>query len=181
VGPITVTSDLDQMLREAAALYLSSAQAKDIDLKVEAASSARVHGNARRLTLIVGNLLDNAISFTPPGGHIHLIAVSCAGSARIEVCDEGCGLPPEELEKVFERFYQVPGSEGSGSGLGLATVRALVIQLGGSVTLANRTDRSGLIASVILPLAPAEPDPSARRPGATGAFPTDLGVPVSGR
>lgn len=161
-GPITVTSDLCQMLWETAALYAASAQAKDLDLQVDAGTSARVHGDARRLNLIIGNLLDNAISFTPPGGLIRITARTGAGCAQVEVCDEGCGLPPGELERVFERFYQVPGSEGGGCGLGLATVRALVTQLGGSVSLTNREDRPGLHARVILPLAPGEPDPAAR-------------------
>lgn len=183
VGPSTVSSDLGEMLWEAAALYAACAQAKGVDLQVDAGVPARVPGNARRLSLIIGNLLDNAISFTPPGGQILITAKAADGGARVEVCDEGCGLPPEELERVFERFYQVPGSEGGGSGLGLATVRELVAELGGSVTLTNRSDRSGLRARVILPLAsedpalaaiPTEPTEVARQSMST------LGVSASG-
>jgi signal transduction histidine kinase len=156
-GPITVCSDLDLTLREAAALYASAARGKGVDLQVAAASSAHVPGSTRRLVLIFGNLIDNALCFTPAGGHILVRAGSCDARVQIDILDEGCGLPPEELDRVFERFYQVPGSEGSGSGLGLATVQALVAQLGGRVILANRTERSGLVASVILPAVPAEP------------------------
>jgi two-component system sensor histidine kinase KdpD len=76
------------------------------------------------------------------------------GLARIQVWDEGCGLPPQDLERVFERFYQAPGAQSNGSGLGLATVETLVRQLGGNVILENRHDRTGLIATVTLPLAP---------------------------
>jgi two-component system OmpR family sensor kinase len=164
MGPITVTSDLDSILREAAALYAVVAQGKGIELQVEAGSSARVLGDARRLTLIFGNLLDNAVCFTPAGGDIRIRAMTCDRAAQIEIADEGCGLPPEELERVFERFYQVPGSEGYGSGLGLATVEALLSQLGGRISLANRTDRTGLVATVILPLSPAGSGSPGRRP-----------------
>jgi two-component system OmpR family sensor kinase len=156
-GPITSTSDLDPMLQEIAAFYGATARGREIDIQVDAGSAARVHGNARRLTLIFGNLLDNSLRFTPKGGRIRIRSCALDGFARAEVWDEGCGLRPEELERVFERFYQASGNDGSGNGLGLATVDALVKQLGGRVTLENRLDRSGLVAIVMLPLAPAEP------------------------
>jgi two-component system OmpR family sensor kinase len=151
-GPITVASDLDTTLAEAVALYAVAARGKHIELRLEACSSAHVRGDTRQLTLIFGNLLDNAIRFTPSGGLISIRTSVLDTGARVAIFDEGCGLPPDELERVFDRFYQVPDSERSGSGLGLATVDALVRQLGGRVCLANRTDRSGLTASVILPL-----------------------------
>jgi two-component system, OmpR family, sensor kinase len=156
-GPITVTTELDPTLEEIAAFYSATARAKEIDIQVAMGSAARVYGNARRLTLMFGNLLDNSLRVTPRGGHIQIKSFSADGVARVEVWDEGCGLPPEELERVFERFYQASGNEGSGGGLGLATVEALVRQLGGRVSLENRVDRMGLLATVILPLARVEP------------------------
>jgi signal transduction histidine kinase len=158
-GPITATTELDPALVEVGGVYAGSASAKQIDLQVEATSSARVYGNARRLTLIFGNLLDNALRHTPAGGHIRIRASAASGLARVEVWDEGCGLPPSELERVFERFYRAPGNESGGSGLGLATVDALVRQLGGHVSLENRVDHVGLVATVTLPLAPAHEPP----------------------
>jgi signal transduction histidine kinase len=117
----------------------------------------RVYGNTRRLTLIFGNLLDNSLRFTPSGGKIRIRSYLAGERVRIEVWDQGCGLPLEELERVFERFYQASENEGSGSGLGLATVAALVEQLDGEVRLENRLDRPGLVAIVNLPIAPTEP------------------------
>lgn len=152
VGPITVTSELDPTLQEIAAHYAASAQAKDIEIELEASSAARVYGNTRRLTLIFGNLLDNSLRCTPNGGRIRIRSSSADERVRVEVWDEGAGLAPEELERAFERFYQASGNEGSG--LGLATVEALVKQLGGEVRLENRLDRSGLVAIVTLPVAP---------------------------
>jgi two-component system, OmpR family, sensor kinase len=175
-GPITATTELDPTLEEVAAFYASSASAKQIDLAVDASSSARVYGNARRLTLIFGNLLDNSLRYTPAGGHIRIRASAVDGVARVEVWDEGCGLPPSELERVFERFYRAPGSESTGSGLGLATVDALVRQLGGQVVLENRVDHSGLVAIVTLPLAPPLEPPAEFPPPVTSGEPQSSGA-----
>jgi two-component system, OmpR family, sensor kinase len=155
-GPITVTSELDPTLADIVAYYAPTAQSKQVEVELEAASAVRVYGNSRRLTLIFGNLLDNALRFTPSGGRICIRSCRIGERARVEVWDEGCGLAPDELERVFERFYQASAIEGSGSGLGLATVAALVEQLGGEVRLENRVDRSGLVGIVTLPIAPVE-------------------------
>ncbi|MFL6605714.1 MAG: ATP-binding protein [Steroidobacteraceae bacterium] len=158
-GPINVTIELDRMLMEVASLYRGAAEARGIDLQVEATSRARVYGSARRGTLIFGNLLDNSLRYTPRNGHICLRASAVDGHARIQLWDEGPGLPPEELGRVFERFYCGPGERGIGSGLGLATVKTLVGQLNGTVSLENRSDSQGLLATVTLPLAPQSQPP----------------------
>ena len=152
-GPLTVSTDLDPALEEVVALHAPAAAAREITLQAETHSNARVYGNTRRLTLIFGNLLDNAVRYTPDGGRVRVRAETDQNAAKVEVWDEGCGLPPEELERVFERFYRAPGDDSNGSGLGLATVDTLVRQLGGRIVLANRMDRTGLIAMVTLPLA----------------------------
>jgi two-component system OmpR family sensor kinase len=152
-GPITVSSDLDSALAEVVAFYQAAAHAREVDLQIEGISGARVFGNARRLTLIFGNLLDNALRYTSPGGHVRIRATTLDAQARVEVWDEGPGLSPQDLERVFERFYRGAAELGTGSGLGLATVRTLVDQLGGSVMLDNRQDHHGLVATVTLPLA----------------------------
>ncbi|MBS0388576.1 MAG: sensor histidine kinase, partial [Proteobacteria bacterium] len=73
---------------------------------------------------------------------------------QIEIRDEGPGLEPDQFDRVFERFYTVPGRSDAGNGLGLATVETVVKQLGGRVGLRNRGDRSGLVARVLLRRAP---------------------------
>jgi two-component system, OmpR family, sensor kinase len=145
-------SALDPTLEEIGAFYQVAAQSKGVELQVEVLSQARVLSSRRRLTLIFGNLLDNAVRYTDRGGTIQLRSQIVAERASIEICDEGRGLPPEEIGRVFERFYRVPGDESGGSGLGLATVAGLVKQVHGEVTLQNRTDRPGLVATVWLPL-----------------------------
>ncbi len=165
-GPINVLTELDPMLRDLVTIYHDAAQSRDIDLQVESDTRAQVHGNARRLTLIFGNLLDNALRYTPHGGHVRIHAVRTDSQVRVQVWDEGPGLPSSDLERVFERFYRGSGEQGIGSGLGLATVRTLVEQLDGTVILANRVDHNGLIATVTLPLAGATEgytEPSCRK------------------
>jgi len=146
----TAATDLQQLFQEVRQAYEPLAGAREVSLRTQAAP-ASVCGDLRRLTLVLGNLVDNAIRYSPRGAVVELRCGVDAGRARIEVWDEGCGLPPEELERVFERFYRVPGDPTSGSGLGLSTVDDIVRELGGTVALENRSDRSGLIAVVMLP------------------------------
>jgi signal transduction histidine kinase len=111
----------------------------------------RSPGDLGQLLLVVGNLMENALWHTPRGGVVRLRSVRDGGSLVIEIVDQGPGIPPEELARVFERFYRGPSAHDGGSGLGLATARAVVERLGGRVTLANRSDRSGIVARVTLP------------------------------
>ena len=145
--------NLDEALQEVQAIYAPIATVAGVTLSIEGEPGMIVRGDTSRVLLICGNLLDNAVRYTPPGGCIDLNVASDSGAARIEIRDEGPGLKPDQFERVFERFYSVPGDHNTGSGLGLATVESVVKQLGGQVSLHNRTDRSGLIARVVLPQA----------------------------
>jgi signal transduction histidine kinase len=151
-GPITETTDLHHSLEDVGQLYAAAARAGEVQVRVESNAPVAVPGNARRVALILGNLVDNAIRYSPPGGSVHVRSSVAGVRARIEVWDEGIGLPPQELERVFERFYRAPGDRSNGSGLGLSTVDSVVRQLGGSVWLENRADAAGLIAIVTLPV-----------------------------
>lgn len=143
--------NLDEALQEVQAIYTPIATAAGVTLSIEGEPGMIVRGDTSRVLLICGNLLDNAVRYTPKGGSIDLNVASDSGVARIEIRDEGPGLQPDQFERVFERFYSVPGDHSTGSGLGLATVESVVKQLGGRVSLHNRTDRSGLVARVLLP------------------------------
>lgn len=146
-------SELDPMLRNIVTFYQAAASAKGITLKADADSHAQVRSSRRRLTLVLGNLIDNAVRHTPVGGAVSVRARRINEHVCINVYDGGVGLPVEELERVFERFYQASAAADGGNGLGLATVAALVKQVQGEVELRNRADRPGLIATVRLPLA----------------------------
>ncbi len=112
---------------------------------------ALVASDPRDIGQIIGDLLDNALRYSAAGGRVTVSATADAGGVRIEIADEGPGLPESELENVFHRFYRSSGDATEGSSLGLAVVRGIVQRLGGRVQLAIRGDRSGLIASVWLP------------------------------
>ncbi|HEY2165872.1 MAG TPA: HAMP domain-containing sensor histidine kinase [Jatrophihabitantaceae bacterium] len=114
---------------------------------------ATVAGDADALRRVAINLIDNAVRFARSE-----VEVSVTGGAQrvtVTVTDDGPGLPPEERERVFDRFYRVHASrsrESGGTGLGLAIVRDVVRAHGGSVRLTSRDDgRPGLVAEVVLP------------------------------
>ena len=145
-------ADVDGALRQVHGIYEPAASASGVTLTLKACSGSTIRGESRDLMLIVSNLLDNALRYGRPGSQVE-VAVECDDRmVCIEVRDEGKGIPPEQLTRVFERFARVPGDASTGSGLGLATVRTLATKLGGSVALHNRSDgRNGVIARVMLP------------------------------
>lgn len=151
-GVIDEKADLRQGLEDVSQLYADAARAREVRIQIESDASVLVPGSLRGLGLILGNLVENAIRYAPARTAVSIRTSVAGGRARIEVWDEGVGLPPSELERVFERFYRVPGDTSNGSGLGLSTVDSIVRQLGGSVWLENRTDTSGLVAIVSLPV-----------------------------
>lgn len=149
------TAAVDPAIAEAFRIYGPIAAARDVDLHQAAPCDTQVVSDPRDLGQIIGNLLDNALRYTAAGGCVTVTAIADSGGVRIEIADEGPGLPESELENVFHRFYRSPGDATEGSGLGLAVVRAIVERLGGRVQVTNRGNRSGLIASVWLPIAHA--------------------------
>jgi len=118
---------------------------KDKDLKVRA--------SADRLQQVLENLLDNAISFSPQGGKIRLELHRRQGDAVIEIEDQGPGIPPEHLERIFERFFTYrPGQSNAShhTGLGLAIVKAIVEGYGGTIE-ARPKQEGGAVFEVRLP------------------------------
>ena len=107
-------------------------------------------GQRRALRSCLTNLLDNAIKY---GGQVHVVVSDDPSRLVIRVQDEGPGIAPEELGKVFEPFYRIDGSrsrETGGTGLGLAIAHQIARAHGGDVTLANRSV-GGLEATLTLP------------------------------
>ena len=146
-----VRTSVDVVLEEVAGLYGTMAAARGVRIELEPGADGDAPGDLGQLLLVVGNLLENALWHTPRGGLVRVRASRDAGALVLEIVDEGPGLPAEELGRVFERFYRAPSAHDGGSGLGLATARAVAERLGGSVTLANRGDRSGIVARAVLP------------------------------
>lgn len=114
-----------------------------------------VSGSHEALRQIVGNLLDNAIKYTPAGGSISLSVRQDMGQAIVEVADTGIGIEPAEQQRVFERFYRVDKArsrELGGTGLGLSIVKHLTLALGGQVSVESTPGKASTFR-VVLPLA----------------------------
>jgi two-component system sensor histidine kinase ChvG len=122
-------------------------------------SSAVVLGDPSRLARAIDNLLDNAVSFSPPGGLVEIAASHVGSEVRIRIDDEGPGVPPEQREAIFNRFHSMRPEEhfGRHSGLGLAIARAIVEGHDGEVTVFDRDDSpSGARFIIALPAVEAE-------------------------
>jgi two-component system sensor histidine kinase KdpD len=106
------------------------------------------------LEQVIFNLLDNAAKYAPTGSEIRVSATVAGGVVHIEVMDEGEGIPPSELELIFDKFYRVHAGDRrrAGTGLGLAIARGFVEAMGGTITARNRDDRSGAVFVVSLPV-----------------------------
>jgi two-component system sensor histidine kinase KdpD len=103
---------------------------------------------------VLFNLLDNAAKYAPPGSRIDIRAQRDGETVAIEVIDEGPGIPPGDLERVFDKFYRVQAQDRrrAGTGLGLAICRGFVEAQGGHIEARNRRDRSGAVLTVHIPI-----------------------------
>jgi len=110
------------------------------------AKTAIVQGLDERLGQVFRNLIDNAISFSPDGGTVHVSALVGGGLVRVSVEDHGPGIPDDDLERIFDRFYTerpVEHGFGKNSGLGLAIARQIIASHGGRIWAENRLDGNG--------------------------------------
>jgi two-component system OmpR family sensor kinase len=133
------------MARELIVEYLPLAEASTIDLGLEDAGNIILTAEHQTLRLVLKNALDNALRYTPPHGEVTLRLYADDGDAVIEVVDTGPGIPAAERERVFDPFYRIEGAGGDGSGLGLSIARDAAVRLGGTVSLHDRRDESGLV------------------------------------
>jgi len=129
--------------------------ARGVDLDLDLSTAATVEATEDALQRVLTNLVDNALRYSAKGGRIGCRAADIGGRVRIQVEDEGQGIPKSELGRIFDRFYQI-GNEGGGSpgtGLGLFIVSQLVEKMNGSVRAASHEDRPGAVFTVELPIA----------------------------
>jgi len=103
---------------------------------------------------VLFNLLDNAAKYAPSGSRVDLHARQDGDVVAIEVIDEGPGIPPGDLERIFDKFYRVQAQDRrrAGTGLGLAICRGFIEAQGGRIEAQNRPDRSGAILTVRVPV-----------------------------
>ena len=105
---------------------------------------------------VLFNLLDNAAKYSPVGSRIEIRASRDGELVEIEVVDEGPGIPPDDFERIFDKFYRVQAQDRrrAGTGLGLAICRGFVEALGGWIVARNRRDRSGAVLTIRMPVVP---------------------------
>ncbi|MCT7326098.1 ATP-binding protein [Ralstonia mojiangensis] len=150
----TATVSVQRVFRSVLEDLMPLADAKQLDVGVTSEADAHVHANELDLFVVVRNLVDNAIRYTPEGGRIDLSVANDARVVSIAVQDTGPGIPTDEHARVFDPFYRVLGNEATGSGLGLSIVSTVVRRLGGEVELGEASGgASGLRATVRLPTA----------------------------
>jgi len=140
------------VLRAAADAIIDRARDKGVRVQLEAAADLpRIHVDGQRLGHALGNLLDNALTYTDRGGQITLSARSIGERVTLIVADTGVGIPAEHLPHVFDRFSRIPGwSRGAGTGLGLAIVREIVEAHDGTVSCESSVGK-GSVFRIELP------------------------------
>jgi len=153
-APVAVESvALDALAREVVADLAPLADARNLDLGVAESSPQFVRGDVHALRMLVRNLADNAIRYTPAGGRIDVAVGRDAGGPFLRVTDTGPGIPREERERVFGRFFRGTGTGAPGTGLGLAIVQTIVRNHNGNIELADNPNGPGLQATVHFPVA----------------------------
>ncbi|HET9449819.1 MAG TPA: ATP-binding protein [Aggregicoccus sp.] len=120
----------------------------------EGGQAAAVPGDADLLGVLLRNLVDNAVRYTPRGGTVDVTVRPVAGQVLLEVLDSGPGIPPQERARVLERFHRIRGSGEEGSGLGLSIVARIAQLHRAPLTLAEGPGGRGLRVTVALPRAP---------------------------
>jgi two-component system OmpR family sensor kinase len=145
--------DLGALAAEIVGRYSALAETRSIDLGLARRDAdVRVRGASDALSILASNLVDNAVRNTPAGGRIDVSVLRDAQAVRLEVANNGPGIPSEDRERVFDRFYRRPDAETAGSGLGLAIVRSIAQRHGARVELQDNPAGRGLLVRVIFPL-----------------------------
>ncbi len=146
--PVALRPLLEQAVAELSGLF--AAQQVTVETRL---ADVVVTGDPTRLRQVGGNLLSNALKFTPSGGWVRVELAGEDGEVVLRVADSGPGIPVEELPRVFDRFFRGSGVRAGGSGIGLAVVRELVAAHGGTVEAASPPG-TGAVLTVRLPVAP---------------------------
>jgi len=143
--------DLASLVRGACELFEPSAEDHGVPLRCDASGGSQVVGDIRMIQRMFSNLLDNAIKYTPPGGSVTVSIVEEKDQVMISFKDTGCGISPNDLPRVFERFYRCDQSRSqAGIGLGLSLARAIARAHGGDIMATSRPNQ-GSTFTVTLP------------------------------
>jgi heavy metal sensor kinase len=130
--------DLTALVREACELFKPTAEDKGVSLSCDVPKRSHLSGDTQMIQRMLSNLLDNAIKYTPSGGSVTVSINESDTHVVVSVKDAGCGISPNDLPRIFERFYRCDQSRSqSGIGLGLSLARAIARAHGGDITAAS--------------------------------------------
>jgi signal transduction histidine kinase len=150
--------DVEELVHDAAESAGALARSRELHLDLKLASLPMVTGDRERLSQLVGNLISNALKFTPAGGHVTVRTFVDGSHAVIEVEDDGIGIPEAEQDRLFQRFFRsTTATEQAipGTGLGLVISRAIAEAHGGTIDVRSE-EGAGACFRVELPLEPEE-------------------------
>lgn len=156
IHPMPEAFDVCAQLCECAVQFEDNWEKQDLDFEADLEDTAQVYADPGLTELVWTNLLSNAIKFTPAGGTITLRQWTDADRVLVSVTDTGCGMAPETVRHIYEKFYQGDPSHAThGNGLGLALVKRILELSDGSITVVS-TPGKGSTFTVSLPTAPQE-------------------------
>lgn len=171
--PELATVEVDEVVREALARCRLAAESANIRITIDPPSGLLLDGDATLLVTALSNLLDNAVSYSPPGSPVSVSRRLANGFVEIAVTDRGLGIAPEHQERVFERFFRIDQARSratGGTGLGLAIVKHVAANHGGDVQLWSKPGTGSTFTLRI----PAHPD-NPQRPPRTPSIPEHVG------
>ena len=132
------------VLRQVIEELMPLAQAKQIDLGVVGDLDAQIAASSGDLKMLVKNLVENAIRYSPKGGRVDLSVYTTQAHVVLQVDDTGPGIPPSERDRVFDPFYRVLGNDEAGSGLGLAIVKTIALRHAAEISLGQSSMPQGI-------------------------------------
>jgi signal transduction histidine kinase len=141
---------LAQLVRTAVGHFSARAEQQRVDLGAVTGEDVVIGGDVQQLTILLNNLIDNALRHTPAGGQVDVTACRENGKPCLRVTDSGPGIAPSERLRVFDRFYRSADGSSGGSGLGLAIVKAVAERHGAEVVLDDAPGQ-GLKVTVLFP------------------------------
>ena len=139
-APVHSLVSLHRLATDAIQDAVNVANAKNVDLGLKQVDDIQVDVDASAVTIALRNLVDNAVRYVPEGGKVDVAVMNREGYLVCSVKDSGQGVPDDQLVRVTERFYRVPGTVSSGSGLGLSIVSEIARRNGGRLELQNASD-----------------------------------------
>jgi len=146
---------LDRAIEDAVARHASAAQMKNIRIGVDSAPAPAISVEPTLIDILLDNLLDNAIKYNAPHGHVRLCTRVDGRALSLTIEDDGPGVPAEERTRLTERFYRGTALQAPGSGLGLSIVERIVHYFGASLTFGSGLNGKGLAVVISFPMAVA--------------------------